>query len=83
MEEPHPDGAGYGVVSGKPDSSFCVGLHRHPTKWGERFSEVRTCLDHVGFMLSNRAELDAWEKRLTELGVEHSSVTERAGLVCW
>jgi catechol 2,3-dioxygenase-like lactoylglutathione lyase family enzyme len=79
MEEAHPDGTGYAVVLGKPDWSMCVGLHTHPTNERERFSESRTGLDHIGFMVSGRAELDAWESRLTELGVEHSPVNDQGG----
>ena len=79
MEEPHPDGTGYAVVLGKPDWSMCVGLHVHPTNEKERFSETRTGLDHVGFMVSGHADLEAWESRLTELRVEHSPNNDREG----
>jgi glyoxylase I family protein len=79
MEETHPDGAGYAVVLGKPDWSMCVGLHTHSTNERERFEESRTGLDHIGFMVSGRAELDVWESRLTELGVEHSPVNDQGG----
>jgi glyoxylase I family protein len=79
MEESHPDGDGYAVVLGKPDWSMCVGLHTHQTNERERFSESRTGLDHVGFMVSGRAELDTWESKLTELGVEHSPVNDQGG----
>ena len=79
MEEAHPDCTGYAVVLGKPDWSMCVGLHTHPTNERERFSESRTGLDHVGFMVTGRAELDAWESRLTELGVDHSPINDQEG----
>jgi glyoxylase I family protein len=79
MEEKHPDGAGYAVVLGKPDWSMCVGLHTHETNERERFSESRTGLDHIGFMVSGRDELDAWESKLTKLGVEHSPVNDQGG----
>lgn len=79
MEESHPDGAGYAVVLGKADWSMCVGLHTHQTNERERFSESRTGLDHIGFMVSGRAELDAWESKLTELEVEHSPVNDQGG----
>ena len=79
MEESHPDGAGYAVVLGKPDWSMCVGLHTHTTNEREQFSESRTGLDHIGFMVSGRAELDAWESKLTELGVDHSPVNDQGG----
>src|SRR3954452_16882658 len=79
MDEPHPDGQGYAVVLGKPDWSMCVGLHTHPRNEGERFSETRTGLDHVSFRVPMRSDLDAWEQRLTRLGVEHSPVNDRDG----
>lgn len=79
MEETHPDGTGTVIVLGKPDWSMCVGLHTHPANGHEPFAEVRTGLDHISFMVSNRAELDSWQSRLAELGVEHSPVNERDG----
>ena len=79
MEEKHPEDEGYAVVLGKPDWSMCVGLHTHPTNEKERFSESRTGLDHGGFMVSDHGELDAWESRLTELGVEHSPINKKDG----
>ena len=79
MEERHPDGAGYAVVLGKPDFSMGVGLHTHPTSAGERCAEIRTGLDHVSFGVSSRAELDTWEARFSELGVEHSPVNDQQG----
>lgn len=79
MDEKHPNDDGYAVVLGTPDWRFCVGLHTHPTNEGEGFHETRTGLDHVGFLVSGHAELEAWEARLTELGVEHSPIADREG----
>lgn len=79
MEEHHPDGEGYAIVLGKPDWSICVGLHVHPTNEGETFAESRTGLDHVGFLVSNRAELDAWQSRLADLHVAQSPITDKDG----
>jgi glyoxylase I family protein len=79
MRETHPDGIGKVIVLATPDFSTFVGLHTHPTNEHETFAEQRTGLDHVGFMVANRAELDAWSARLAELGVVHSSVNEREG----
>ena len=45
----------------------------------ERFEESRTGLDHIGFMVSGRAEFDAWESRLAELRVEHSPINDQGG----
>jgi glyoxylase I family protein len=77
MEEQHPNDDGYAVVLGTPDWALCVGLHVHPTNTAEQFSEIRTGLDHVAFLVSGHAELEAWESRLTDLQVEHSPITDR------
>jgi glyoxylase I family protein len=79
MKEQHPEDDGYAIILGKPDWSMCVGLHTHPTNEKERFSEARTGLDHVGFTVANHAELEAWESRLTELGVDHSPINDKDG----
>ena len=77
MDETHPDGKGYAVVLGKPDFSMCVGLHTHQANEREKFSETRTGLDHLSFMVADRAALDEWEVRLTELDVDHSPVSDQ------
>ena len=78
-EATHPDGTGYFVGLADPTLAFLVGLHSHPTNESERFSETRTGLDHIGFGVSSRAELEAWEERLAELGVEHTPVIDAEG----
>jgi catechol 2,3-dioxygenase-like lactoylglutathione lyase family enzyme len=77
MEDTHPDGIGRFVLLGTPTLAVLVGLHEHPANFGERFSETRTGLDHVGFTVPSHAELEAWEGRLTELGVAHSPVNDQ------
>ncbi|MFI6977362.1 VOC family protein [Embleya sp. NPDC050154] len=54
--------------------------HRHPEA-GAEFEEHVTGLDHLALTVDSRAELDAWEARLTEAGVIHSGVrvTPRTG----
>ncbi len=78
MEDTHPDGTGYFVLLGNSTLSVLVGLHAHPTNQGEPFAESRTGLDHIGFTVASHAELEAWEARLTELGVAHSPVNDQA-----
>jgi catechol 2,3-dioxygenase-like lactoylglutathione lyase family enzyme len=77
MDEQHPNDPGYAIILGKPDWSMCIGIHTHPTNERERFEERRTGLDHVSFTVANRDELQAWQSRLEELGVEHSPITDR------
>lgn len=55
-------------------TGLIIGLNQHHETVGNRFDEHRPGLDHVGFGVSERAELDDWQARLVELGVEHSPV---------
>jgi glyoxylase I family protein len=57
-------------------SGVVVGLtkHRHPDA-DAPFSERRTGLDHLAFGVSDRAQLEAWERHLNDAGVEHSGIT--------
>jgi catechol-2,3-dioxygenase len=48
----------------------------HAANRGESFSEFRTGLDHLEFLVARREDLDEWADRLNELGVEHSGVKE-------
>jgi glyoxylase I family protein len=54
-----------------------VGIHQHSNPdSGEPCSELRPGLDHLAFACANRAELEAWEKRLDELGIKHGGVVD-------
>ena len=54
-----------------------LGLHQHGTPApDEQFSEHRVGLDHVGFGCANRAELETWQARLDELGIEHGGIKD-------
>jgi catechol 2,3-dioxygenase-like lactoylglutathione lyase family enzyme len=53
------------------------GIHTHPRDNDQPdFSEFRTGLDHVAFACSSRADLEAWEKRLNDLGVKHGGIVD-------
>ncbi len=73
---PHYDEehTGYGVLLIEPHSGLAIGLHTNTTNEGEEFHEARTGLDHVGFAVSTRAELEEWIARLDELDIEHSGI---------
>jgi len=77
MEEQHPDGVGSYVLFSNADFSTMIGLHVHPANSKERFAETRNGLDHVSFRVADRRELEAWESRLSDLGVEHSPVNDQ------
>lgn len=57
-------------------SGLVVGLNQHRASSGEAFDERRSGLDHVGFAVDERKDLDRWEARLATLGVEHSPVAD-------
>ncbi|MEO7586604.1 MAG: VOC family protein [Arachnia sp.] len=57
-------------------TGLIIGLNQHHEQSADSFDEHRPGLDHVGFNVANRADLDDWEARLTELGVDHSPVTD-------
>jgi catechol 2,3-dioxygenase-like lactoylglutathione lyase family enzyme len=78
MDQSLADGSSY-VLIGKPDFSMSLGLHIHPTNKGERFSEARTGLDHVSFLVPDRSDLDRWQERLRELDVPHSPISDQPG----
>jgi glyoxylase I family protein len=53
-----------------------LALVSHVAARDELFDERRCGLDHVEFVVKERADLDAWAQRLDELGIEHSGVKE-------
>lgn len=57
-------------------SGLVIGLNQHQGFPDEPFDERRAGLDHVGFAMDERQDLDVWKGRLAKLGVEHSPVTD-------
>lgn len=64
------------VVLLHPGSGLIIGLNQHHGQTAERFDEHRPGLDHVGFAVTDRDELDRWQERFAQLGVVHSPVTD-------
>jgi catechol-2,3-dioxygenase len=59
------------------DNGTLFGIHQHDRGAdGERFSEFRVGLDHVGFGCADRSELEGWVDRLNSLGVEHGGIVD-------
>nr|MBA2450599.1 hypothetical protein [Chloroflexota bacterium] len=52
-------------------------LHHHDSNQGEAFSETRTGVDHVGFSVASRTELETWQAHLEGLGVAKADITDR------
>ena len=75
MEETHEGGVG--KLLADDQWRLTIVLHRHEANQRERFSERRTGLDHVGFSVPSRADLEAWQRHLRELGVTQSPIADR------
>ena len=75
MDAPHQGGVGRLLAD--PAWKLIIVLHEHDTNQGERFAETRTGLDHVGFRVSSRAELEAWVTHLEEQGVARQVAADR------
>ena len=57
-------------------AGLVIGLNEHTASVGGAFDEHRAGLDHVGFAVAAREDLDVWQARLAELGVEHSPAAD-------
>jgi glyoxylase I family protein len=58
---------------------FVLGLVAHPaTDPSHRFDELGPGLDHLSFGCADRSELEKWQRRLDELGIEHGGIAEDA-----
>ena len=76
MKFPHyeREETGYGVLLIDPRSGLAIGLHTNTGNDGRQFDEACTGLDHVGFNVATRADLESWARWLDELGIEHSGI---------
>jgi glyoxylase I family protein len=57
-----------------PPSMLHVSLYNTEGRSGDRFSPLRTGLDHLALGVASEEELAAWIAHLDGLGVEHSAV---------
>lgn len=59
------------------DGGTLLSLHQHTKLESEEpCSELRPGLDHLAFGCANRGELEQWQQRLDELGVEHGGIVD-------
>jgi catechol 2,3-dioxygenase-like lactoylglutathione lyase family enzyme len=64
------------VVWALPNGTL-FGIHEHSsTPAGDQFSEFRIGLDHVGFGVASRAELEEWSAHLDKLGITHGGIVD-------
>lgn len=60
----------------EPKTDFVLCLVGHAENTGNEFSEFRTGLDHLEFLVGQRSDLAGWATRLDEMGVKHSGVKD-------
>ncbi len=53
-----------------------LGLTEHTPTTTEKFSPFRPGMDHLGFAVDTREELQLWAEHLTGAGIEHSGLVE-------
>lgn len=64
------------VVLLSRQAGLVVGLNAHKQRPDGRFDERHVGMDHVGFAVPTREDLDTWQAHLAELGVDHSPVSD-------
>ncbi len=67
MDVPHHGGVG--KLLADESRELMIVLHRHDANDGTVFAETVTGLDHVGFVVPSRADLEAWQAHLERHGV--------------
>src|SRR5579862_298964 len=75
MDVPHDGGTGKLLADAQ--RQLMLVLHHHDANPRETFSERRNGLDHVGFMVSSRADLEAWQAHLDEVGVKPAAPADK------
>jgi glyoxylase I family protein len=69
------DDMGRATICVSPTMRF--GFRTHPsTAEADRFNPARVGLDHLGFHVADRQQLQAWQMRLDEQGVTNSGIIE-------
>ncbi|MDQ6927094.1 MAG: VOC family protein [Actinomycetota bacterium] len=75
MDVPHEGGVG--KLLADDAMQLVIVLHRHDRNDLAAFGETVTGLDHVGFMVPRRADLEAWQEHLEAHGVTRGDAAEK------
>ena len=75
MDAPHP--GGLGKVLADASQELMIVLHHHDTNNKGTFAESTTGLDHAGFFVPSRADLEAWQSHLEAHGVTRSDTADK------
>ncbi|MBI2168540.1 MAG: VOC family protein [Actinobacteria bacterium] len=75
MDVPHEGGVG--KLLADEQFELVLVLHRHDANDAGLFAEQATGLDHVGFSVPTRADLEAWQDHLEAAGVVRSDAADK------
>ena len=75
LDAPHEGGTAR--ILSDPEMTLMFALHRHDAAQGEPFAETRTGLDHVGFMVPTRDDLQRWQEHLERHGVVRADQADK------
>jgi glyoxylase I family protein len=72
-----PHHAGVGKLLADDTHRLMIVLHHHDTNNGALFGETTTGLDHAGFIVSSRSDLEAWQNHLESKGVVRADIADK------
>jgi len=72
MDVPHPGGVG--KLLADETRQLVIVLHHHDANDGRLFGETTAGLDHAGFVVPSRVDLQAWQIHLESCGVACTDV---------
>jgi catechol 2,3-dioxygenase-like lactoylglutathione lyase family enzyme len=75
FQQEYPHEGGVGRILADEAWQLVIVLHRHDGNDGALFGETGTGLDHVGFAVPTRADLEAWQDHLEAHGVVRTDTT--------
>ena len=75
MDVPHDGGVGKLLTD--DEWALAIVLHRHDSNDGALFEETRNGLDHAGFVVPTRADLEAWQAHLETHGVVRQDTADK------
>jgi glyoxylase I family protein len=75
LDVPHEGGVGR-ILAGE-DRQLMIALHRHDANDGALAKETVTGLDHAGFAVAARADLEQWQDHLEAHGVVRADTADK------
>ena len=72
-----PHAGGVGKLLADESRSLMIVLHHHDTNDRGLFGETTTGLDHAGFMVPSRDDLEGWQDHLESIGVVRADIADK------